>query len=69
MSWKRLTAKTAKHAKEQKSFTAKDATGAKENNSLSAKIAEDAKGIIIRIKPEGREENAKGGIQETPMDA
>jgi hypothetical protein len=43
-----LTAKTAKEAKEEKSFTAKDAKDAEEKNSLTAK---DAKKSIIRTKP------------------
>jgi len=39
------------------SFTAKDAKDAKEKKSCTAK---DAKEIIIRTKPQGREDNAKG---------
>jgi hypothetical protein len=62
-----LTAKGAEGAKEEKSFTAEDAKDAKEEQSLTAKVAENAKGILIRIQPQGRKDNAKGGIQETPL--
>lgn len=44
------------------SFTAKDAEVAKEQKSFTAKDAKDAKEIIIRSKPQGREDNAKGVI-------
>ena len=57
-----VTAKDAKDAKEQKSLTAKTAEAAKENNSATAKDEKAAKGMIIRTKPQGREDNAKGGI-------
>jgi len=47
-----------------KSFTAKAAEDAKENNSLTAKAA---KRTIIRTKSQGREDNAKSGIQGAPL--
>jgi len=50
-----------------KSFTAKDAEDAKGNNSLTAKAAKDAKRTTIRTKPQGREDNAKSGIQGAPL--
>jgi hypothetical protein len=48
-----------------KSFTAKDAEDAKEKKSLTAK---DAKETIIETKSQGRQDNAKGGIQETLLE-
>ena len=52
----------AKGAKENNSLTAKAAKDAEERNSLNAKDAKDAKGTLIKIKPRGRQDNAKWGI-------
>jgi epoxyqueuosine reductase len=48
----------------RQSLTAKDAKDAKEQKSLTAKDVKAAKGTIIRTKPQGREDNAKGGRQD-----
>lgn len=46
----------------EQSFTAKTAKPAKENKSFTAKRAKDAEGTLIRKKLQGREDNAKRGF-------
>jgi len=64
LTHKSLTAKAAEDAKEKKRFTAKHAKDAKERESLTAKNAKAARKTIIRTRPQGRQDNAKGRIRD-----